>query len=326
MEQQARNEGNSMSEKTEISWTDATFNPWWGCQKVSPACDHCYAERDAGRFAPGTVLWGVGSERRTFADKHWEGPAKWAKRAFVECPACGWRGMHTALNHEAGYHRCPTCRNDEWRPARMRVFCASMADVGEDRRDLDAPRLRLMALIEKTPWLDWLLLTKRPENMQRLFPWLRWPANVWIGTTVEDQEQADKRIPHLLAIPAAVRFLSVEPMLGEVDLERVVYERMTTIDALNGLQGFPLPHAPGPRVDWVIIGGESGPKARPFDLDECRILVADCADAGVPVFTKQMGERWARETGTHHLDAHGGDPQHWPAGDWPREFPKPRAP
>ena len=283
-----------MGEKTGIQWTDHTFNPWWGCEKVSPACKHCYAETFSKRL--GLPLWGgADTARRMASEKTWGEPAKWNRAA-----------------EKAGERR--------------RVFCASMADVGEDRRDLDAPRLRLMALIEKTPWLDWLLLTKRPENMQRLFPWLRWPANVWIGTTVEDQEQADKRIPHLLAIPAAVRFLSVEPMLGEVDLERVVYERMTTIDALNGLQGFPLPHAPGPRVDWVIIGGESGPKARPFDLDECRILVADCADAGVPVFTKQMGERWARETGTHHLDAHGGDPQHWPAGDWPREFPKPRAP
>lgn len=296
-----------MGEKTGIQWTDHTFNPWWGCEKVSPACRHCYAETFSKRL--GLPLWGgADTARRMASEKTWSEPVRWNRAA-----------------EKAG--------------ERHRVFCASMADVGEDRPDLVAPRARLAALVAATPALDWLLLTKRPENMVRLFPtWGTWPANVWAGTTAEDQEQADKRIPHLLAIPAAVRFLSVEPMLGAVNLERYMWpthwdwdaEYRTPEEALAaGAHAAKrrqcLVSANATFVDWVILGGESGPKARPFDLDAARRVVADCKAAGVAVFVKQMGERWSRETGTHHLDAHGGDPQHWPAGDWPREFPKARA-
>jgi protein gp37 len=288
-----------MGEKTGIQWTDHTFNPWWGCEKVSPACKHCYAETFSKRL--GLPLWGgADTSRRMASEKTWSEPVKWNKAA-------------------------------EKTGERKRVFCASMADVFEDRADLLEARARLFRLVTMTPSLDWLLLTKRPEHVRRLWSLAAhevnghqgdaWPANVWLGTTVEDQEQAEKRIPYLLDTPAAVRFLSVEPMLGAIDLTRVVYDRMTTIDAVNGLQGFPLPHAPGPRVDWVIVGGESGPKARPFDLGAARRIVADCKSAGVAAFVKQLGERWARDTGTHREDAHGGTPELWPEDLRVREMP-----
>lgn len=275
-----------MGENSGIQWTDHTFNPWWGCEKVSPACKHCYAETFSKRL--GLPLWGgADTARRFFGDKHWSEPYRW-----------------NAAAHKAG--------------ERKRVFCASMADVFEDRADLLESRERLWKIVNSTPWLDWLLLTKRPERADRLWRLAApeedtgpaWGPNVWLGTTVEDQEQADKRIPHLLAIPAAVRFLSVEPMLGPIDMQVI----------LSSLGD----RYPRSEIDWVIVGGESGPRARHLDTLCARQIVADCKSAGVAVFVKQMGERWARETGTHHLDAHGGDPQYWPAGDWPREFPKAR--
>jgi protein gp37 len=247
----------------------------------------------------GLKIWGGDTtERRLFGDKHWAEPVKWNRAA-----------------EKAG--------------ERKRVFCASMADVGEDRRDLDASRERLMALIEATPALDWLLLTKRPESMQRLFPWLQWPANVWLGTTAEDQEQAEKRIPHLLSVPAAVRFLSVEPMLGAIDLSDLVRTMPGAGEHhYSALECDVDPEDDewnGRTVDWVIVGGESGPRACPFDLDAARRIVADCKSAGVAVFVKQLGERWARESGTYKQDSHGGTPELWPEDLRVREMPEMRA-
>lgn len=228
-----------MGEKTAISWCDHTFNPWWGCVKVSPACAHCYAETFSKRI--GLKVWGQDSERRFFGLKHWQEPRRW-----------------NAAAEKAG--------------TRSRVFCASMADVFEDRDDLKEARSDLFVLIEQTPHLDWLLLTKRPENIKRLWPkhfyepgedW--WP-NLWIGTTVENQEYADERIPHLLRIPARVRFLSVEPMLGPIK--------------------FKIHHWP---LHWVIAGGESGAKHRPSEVDWFRSLRDQCINAGVPFHFKQWG-------------------------------------
>src|SRR5262249_16578930 len=159
-----------------------TFNPWWGCIKVSAACDNCYAELWAKRM--GHQLWGRDSSRRFFGETHWREPLVWNQEA-----------------QEAG--------------RRERVFCASMADVFERRGELNNERLKLWTLIENTPNLDWLLLTKRPQNIHKIVPWGRdWPANVWVGTTVENQAEAEKRLPALLKTPAAVRFLSCEPLLG----------------------------------------------------------------------------------------------------------------
>lgn len=276
-----------MGKDTSISWTHHTFNPWWGCEKVSPACAHCYAETFAKRIGHAKdspsgkpPLWGAGSERRLFGDKHWNEPLKWNREAAA-----------------AGERR--------------RVFCASMADVFEDRADLVPHRARLFELIRRTPNLDWLLLTKRPENVPQHFEsalkWLytlnkphsvnpaahhAWhdamnllegwttnsaPENVWIGTTVENQEMAEKRIPALLAIPAKVRFLSCEPLLGPVDLAYTCF---------NGADSF----GTMPGIHWVICGGESGHHARPMHPDWARSLRSQCAAAGVPFHFKQWGE------------------------------------
>lgn len=259
-----------MGVDTAIAWTEHTFNPWWGCERVSPGCQHCYAEAFAKRT--GHAVWGKTADRRFFGDKHWAEPLRWNN-----------------LAHERGL------------PAL--VFCASMADVFEDRPELSESRWRLWDLIEATPWLIWQLLTKRPENVAGMVPiwWLEqpyplpdhrfgWPNNVWIGTTVEDQAHADKRIPTLAQIPAPVRFLSVEPMLGPVSLNRWV-----------------------PWVDWVICGGESGPRHRPFDLDWARSLRDQSAAGGVPFFFKQVGG--LRPTsGGHLLD--GVAVQQFPAERW----------
>lgn len=298
-----------MSEKTGISWTDHTFNPWWGCAKVSPACDHCYAERDAKRYASGRVLWGVSAERRTFSDKHWDEPKKWASQAFVECAGCGWRGRHTKLAHVDSEHSCPACGSKDWRRARQRVFCASMADVF-DRNAPEGARERLWKLIDDTPRLDWLLLTKRVGNVRSMVPrqWLmcdvgrsepyRWPRNAWLGITVVNQEEADRDIPKLLAVPARVRFLSIEPMLGPVTLPPMRCDR-GSLPGSGGVGGVTCPDCSGHgdrgergclRLHWVIAGGESGPHARPAHPDWFRSLRDQCAAAGVPFHLKQHGE------------------------------------
>lgn len=228
-----------MGTTTKISWTDHTFNPWWGCERVSPACRFCYAEAFAKRT--GHPVWGADAPRRFFGEKHWAEPLKWNRAAEAE-----------------------------GRP--HRVFCASMADVFEDRRDLDESRARLFELIEATPWLRWQLLTKRPERVTSLVPahWItgNWPGNAWIGTTVEDQERADERLPHLVAIPAPVRFLSCEPQLGRITLHRWLRSG---------------------DVHWVIVGGESGPRHRPLDIDDARALCWQVLYHEVPLWFKQIG-------------------------------------
>jgi len=230
-----------MGKNSHIEWTHHTFNPWWGCAKVSPACQFCYAEAWAKRV--GNKVWGVRAPRRFFSDSHWEDPTKWNAEAAL-------KGV------------------------RYRVFCASMADVFEDRRDLDAPRSRLWSLIEATPYLDWLLLTKRPERVKKLSAWgQKWPSNVWLGTTVEDQQRAEERLPHLLSVPAQVRFLSCEPLLGPLDLRGFVGKKRSPIQ-------------------WIIAGGESGAHARPMDPEWVRSLRDFCRKAQIAFHFKQWGH-WA---------------------------------
>lgn len=225
-----------MGKDSHIEWTHHTFNPWWGCAKISPGCTHCYAETLTNRF--GGAVWGTQGERRFFGERHWNEPLRW--------------------NSEARRTR-----------RRYRVFCASMADVFERRRDLDAERRRLWTLIEQTDSLDWLLLTKRPKEAKDLVPWgRRWPANVWLGTTAENQEWADKRIPHLLALPARIRFLSCEPLLGQLDLRRHLKKR---------------------GIHWIIAGGESGTGARPMHPDWVRLLRDYAAKEGIAFHFKQWG-------------------------------------
>ncbi len=252
-----------MGKETEIAWCDHTFNPWWGCVRVSPGCEHCYAETFSERV--GLKVWGAKADHRRFGDKHWNEPHKWNRDA-----------------EKAGVRR--------------RVFCASMADVFEGRDEDAADRERLWTLIEETPWLDWLLLTKRPQNMIALAPerWAnQWPRNIWAGCTVEDQQRADERILQLRRVPAAVRFLSVEPMLGVVTLRREWLRCPGGAEYGHGFHATTV-HADGCRerhaaISWVIVGGESGPGARPFDLAWAESLSEQCRAAGVPYFFKQAG-------------------------------------
>lgn len=231
-----------MSEHSGIEWTDHTFNPWWGCVRVSPACEHCYAETFSKRL--GNQIWGVQADRRFFGDGHWSEPLKWNKKAA-----------------EAGVRR--------------RVFSGSMCDVCEDRRDLDPHRERLWKLVEATQNLDWLLLTKRTENVATMAPWAKeWPSNVWLGTTVEDQKRADRRLPHLIEHSAVVRFLSVEPLLGPLDLRPWLS-----------------------RLHWVIVGGESGPGSRPMQMEWARSVRDQCIEFNVPLFFKQWGNHAPDESG-----------------------------
>lgn len=228
-----------MAKDSKIEWTHHTFNPWWGCERVSAACKNCYAETWAHRL--GLDLWSKGAPRRMMSDAYWRQPAAWNKSA-------GAAGR------------------------RDRVFCASMADVFEDRDDLHASRARLWQLIADTPSLDWLLLTKRPQHVGAFVPWSAWPENVWLGTTVENQRWAQKRIPLLLEQAAKVRFLSCEPLLGPLNL-------VPWLAASNGAS----------TVNWVITGGESGHRARPMSPDWARGLRDQCGAYGVPFLFKQWG-------------------------------------
>jgi protein gp37 len=242
-----------MGENSKIEWCDHTFNPWIGCTEVSPACDHCYARTEQqDRYH--RALWGNHSRVRT-SDGNWDKPARW--------------------NRDAGKLG-----------KRQKVFCASLADVFDNQVD-DAWRQDLWDLICVCPDLDWLLLTKRPQNMAAMLPpdWGHgWP-NVWLGTTVENQEEADRRIPHLLRVPAMVHFLSCEPLLGPLDLSlhmgtwpiRDPSKHRTEWDSAIYNEG----------IGWVICGQESGPHARETDLDWERSIRDQCANADTPFFLKQ---------------------------------------
>lgn len=270
---------------SQIEWCDHTFNPWEGCTKVSPGCANCYAEARNKRWAGG-ANWGPGAPRRRTSESNWRQPLKWDREAK--------RRMET----EAPW--------GEYR--RPRVFCASLADWLDDEVPIEW-LADLLELIRLTTNLDWLLLTKRPENWrarvcmvgdwmlthgkiaeygQIINPWVhampQAPVNVWIGTTVEDQKRADERIPLLLAIPAHVRFLSCEPLLGPVNLceAGAIWSDINN----NPIDGRGL----NQHVHWVICGGESGPKARPMHPDWARSLRDQCQASGVPFLFKQWGE------------------------------------
>ncbi|MRR49335.1 MAG: phage Gp37/Gp68 family protein [Rhodocyclaceae bacterium] len=272
-----------MADKTEIAWCDSTFNPWIGCTKVGPGCDNCYAEREFDHRHH-RAKWGPGQERQRTSVKNWNLPLRWNAKPFYECPTCGNRSnANMASGLSVGGELmpvCPTCHNGPMKPARRRVFCSSLADVF-DNEVPDEWRADLFALIEKTPNLDWLLLTKRIGNVGRMIP-DRWsislPPNVWIGATIVNQEEADRDIPKLLAVKAGVRFISMEPLLGPVTLALHGHRVGVESSALRGV------------VDWVIVGGESGPKARPMHPDWVRSLRDQCASAGVPFLFKQWGE------------------------------------
>lgn len=260
-----------MGKVTGIAWCDHTFNPWIGCQKVSPGCQFCYAERETfvrRERAHGHELWGPMGERHRTSEANWREPLKWNNETWTHCGNCGWRGNFTNIK---AFEGCPKCGNlTIFFPTRQRVFCMSLGDVLEDRPELIPWRNELFRLISITPNLDWLLLSKRIDLAGYLFPyeWFdgEWPGNVWIGTSVEDQRWADQRLPELIKMPAHVKFVSAEPLLG------------------------PITFAPGTqKVQWVIVGGESGPKCRPFDWDWARGIRDQCVEADVAFFMKQGG-------------------------------------
>lgn len=221
-----------MGFNSNIEWTTHTFNPWWGCTKVSDGCKFCYAEALSNRY--GHKVWGPGKPRRLMSDNHWQEPLKWNADAQQQ-------GL------------------------RYRVFCASMADVFDERAPLGQLD-RLWELIRRTPHLDWQLLTKRPERIEANLPndWGVGYDNVWLGTSVED-ERVLNRIEYLVAMPAVVHFLSLEPLIG------------------------PLPELALEGIDWVIVGGESGPGARPINEQWVLDIRCQCQAANVPFFFKQWG-------------------------------------
>lgn len=280
-----------MAATTEISWTDATFNGWIGCSKVHAGCTHCYAESFANRY--GKAKWGPAGTRAKTSDANWKLPLKWNKEAQAEgvrkrvfCSSLAdvfedWEDF--VLDHKGNVIlQCDSCANPDDTLHRDTVAVFERAEkyyehgCGEHMRHLTLSDLRrdLFALIDKTPWLDWQLLTKRPENVLRMWPGGFRP-NVWLGTSVSDQATADEWVPRLLACKGLcpVLFLSAEPLIGPVDLAQSVMLRKIG----DGQPG------------WVIVGGESGHGARPFDVAWARDLVQQCKAAGVPCFVKQLG-------------------------------------
>lgn len=250
-----------MGTNSKIEWCDHTFNPWLGCQRVCPGCDHCYAERWGKRFG---VVWGHEAVRVRTEPRNWMKPRSWNDRA-------------------------------EKLGIRYRVFCASLADVF-DNRVPEKWREDLWELISTTPHLDWILVTKRIGNAAKMLPsnWGRGWSHVWLLATVVNQDEAERDIPKLLRTPARVRGLSIEPMLGPINLRHLdVYHadrEWCQIDALTGRHsdmGRPCPDVP--QLDWVIVGGESGPGFRPMDPDWVRSIRGQCKTAGIPFFFKQWG-------------------------------------
>ncbi len=295
-----------MSVDSKIEWTDATWNVVTGCTKVSPGCDHCYAERLTERFH--------------------------GKGSFAE----------VVLHPER------LDLPNRWRKPR-RVFVNSMSDLFH--KDVpDEFIARVWVVMASTPQHTYQILTKRHGRMRSLLPspdfqvltgraafdfcqrnkrppGRSWPLpNVHLGVSVEDQKHADLRISALLDTPAAVRFLSCEPLLGPVNIDRYLwldgpstagpfYDHAGRYRGGGGIGGQALTSVPSGDLHWVIVGGESGAGARPLELDWVRSIVNQCGDAGVPVFVKQLGSVWAGS-------GKGGDMDAWPADLRVREFPE----
>lgn len=326
-----------MGKNSKIEWCDHTFNPWIGCSRVSAGCDNCYAEAMRAKRLK-QVEWGPHGIRIRTSENNWRQPLKWNKAA-------------TATGE------------------RPRVFCASLADIFDNHRSIDPSwRDELWALIRSTPNLDWLILTKRPQNFKKYLPrdWGHGYPNVWLGVTVEDQEEADRRIPHLIEASAQLRFLSCEPLIGGVDLTWIGHslDLDGVIDCLIGRTWI----APAPdgrshttyrygqefvrrelrdyieKIDWVIIGGETGANARPCVKSSIISLINQCQNADIPIFLKQLGSKY--EDAQNHVcgagvkwpydvlpngpsfrlkDKKGADPSEWPSSlqsPLLRRFPK----
>jgi protein gp37 len=234
-----------MAETSKIEWIDSTFNGWIGCQHVSPGCKHCYAEaQNAFRKWSAGGAWGPHAERRRTSAANWKKPRQWNANA-------------ARFMREHGH--------------RQRIFSASLSDW-LDNQVPPSWRADLCTIIEQTPNLDWLLLTKRIENYAKLAP-SHWqeqaPANVWLGITAEDEEHYRRRYPILARIAAPVHFISYEPALAPLGALE-----------LPGVARLP---------DWIICGGESGPHARPMNAKWARDVREQCRALGIVFFFKQQG-------------------------------------
>lgn len=277
-----------MAEKTGIAWCDSTFNPWVGCTKVSPGCDHCYAEAlDKRHRWKGATHWGAGVERMRTSASNWAKPLAWNKARAKD----GRRHL---------------------------VFCASLADVFDNEVPQEW-RTALFRLIAATQNLTWLLLTKRIGNVQKMLHTMMVDApplqNVWLGASVVNQEEADRDIPKLLATPAAKRFVSYEPALGPVDFRSFIPLRlkMTYHNVLDWI---------------IVGGesAQGGAKARPFEAAWARSVIAQCKAAGVPVLMKQLGSNAKMSLGDYDRDRPindraGADPAEWPEDLRVQQFP-----
>lgn len=290
---------------SKIEWTTHTFNPWKGCTKISAGCANCYAERQSHRNPAVLGNWGKGAPRVPASEAKWNEVLQWHRKA--EKAWKSWDYERRVCDANGIEHTQPE-------PERERVFCASMADWLDEEVPIEW-LARLLDLINTTPFLDWLLLTKRPQNFfPRVSEATGWgtdnivcPPNVWVGTSVENQEAADARIPQLLKIPARVRFLSCEPLLDRVSIVCVQHE---------GRALYPLP-----QIHWVIAGGESGPKARPMHSDWSRSLREQCRLAKVPFLFKQWGEWMPQEHADASPDVQAAHDarrtEGWPGHKWP---------
>lgn len=363
-----------MSKNTKIEWADSSWSPWRGCTKVSPGCANCYAETLSKRNPSVLGEWGKGKPR--VLAKNWNEPFAWNRRAAQQRIEYENRWEGTLRDTHKPHSLPPP-------PPRPSVF-PSLCDWLDDEVPIEW-LIRFLELIHNTPNLNWLLLTKRPENFrQRLAEcladrmevyigledhsarmsaraaWKAWdmvdgwlngnpPQNVWFGVSVEDQIRADERIPLLLQIPARVRWLSLEPLLGPVGLECVNdgswwdMEGANKYDALRGI-AYWLQHGSydhglggGPKLDWLVIGGESGGGARPCDVEWIRSIIDHGLTSRVPVFVKQLGAvpagSWVKgEDDMRPLDSagwgnrirhpKGGEWNEWPADLRIRQYPE----
>lgn len=341
-----------MGANTRIEWATHTFSPWRGCTKVSDGCKLCYAETQSKRNLAVLGQWGPNGTRVVASEKTWRDPVRW-NTAAKDCP------NRTRIEpcHQWQDGVCLACG-----ATRPRIFTASMGDIFEDwrgemvnshgktlYRDLTHPgmwrtsrfkgaepitmqdvRDRLFRMTGFTLNVDWLFLTKRPENIARMTPydWSVQPAtNVWFGTSVEDQATANRRIPELLKVPARLRFLSIEPLLGPI--------KFRDVPGLNKLPSVHMAEGRHPAgIDWVIIGGESGSGARPCNVKWIRDIIRQCKSADVPVFVKQIGTKpydgsWTMRGQDHPTepywlrttDPKGGDMAEWPEDIQLRELP-----
>lgn len=252
-----------MGENSKIEWTDHTFNPWMGCTKVSEACKFCYAESFTNHYK--LAQWGDQNARMRTVATNWKKPFKWNREAYDN-------------------------------KTRKKVFCASLADIFDDHESiLPEWRAKLWKMIKLTTNLDWLLLTKRPENIVKFLPedWGDGYPNVWLGISVENQERANERIPILSQIPAKIRFMSCEPLLGEI--------RFNVPNLMFGSEYGFMPYVHN--FHWCIIGGESGPvdKIRKLNPKDCEKLINDCDIHIIKVFFKQLGTVLAKYTNQQHV-------------------------